>query len=356
MNLDKSYNFVFAGGGTGGHLFPGIAMANYIKKISPNSKILFVGTDRGLEKTLVPDSGFNLETIKISGIKGFSKIKKLKSLMKLPKAISDSSKILSNFNADFVIGLGGYASGPVLLSAWLNNYPSFIMEQNSVPGMTNRALAKLVKKVFTSFEYSHKYFPKNKVYLSGNPVRESIKNIKIKKKSKIENILVFGGSQGAKNINEVLINSSLKLNKFNIIHQTGKNNIEEVEKRYKELNINNVKVTSFIKDMAKAYSNSDLVICRAGATSIAELKYIRKPSILIPFPKASDNHQVLNAKELEDKNMALMIEEKDLSVENLLTKINYLNSIELLKMTQNLDEVQKIESEEIILMKILSNE
>jgi len=344
-------NFIFAGGGTGGHLFPGIALAQYIKKVSPESKILFVGTKRGIETRLVPENNFELALVDITGIKGLSKKKKLMSLIKLPSSIDDSSEILSNFKTDIVIGLGGYASGPLLISAWLNNYPTFIMEQNSVPGITNKVLSGFVNKIFTTFKYSHKYFPKEKIVFTGNPIRESIKNIK-KSNDHFKNILIFGGSQGAKRINEIIIEASKDLTNFKIIHQTGKRDIEMVKKKYLELGIKNVEVTSFINDMAKAYENADLVICRAGATSISELQITQKPSILIPFPQATDNHQVLNAKELVKDGAAIMIEEKDLTAQILINTIDTLNIQKLTQMSLNLKNRTVLDSEENILNEI----
>ncbi len=351
-----SMRVVFAGGGTGGHLFPGIALAQYIKKVSPKSKILFVGTKRGIETRLVPENGFDLALVDITGIKGLSKKKKLMSLIKLPSSIDDSSRILSDFNADVVIGLGGYASGPLLISAWLNNYPTFIMEQNSVPGITNKILGGFVRKIFTTFKHSHKYFPEDKIVFTGNPVRDSIKKLKTDTSiDKFKDILVFGGSQGAQRVNEIIIEASKELKEFNIIHQAGKRNIETVQKSYDELKIKNVTPIAFIDDMAQAYKDADLVICRAGATSISELQVAAKPSILIPFPKATDNHQVLNAKELVKDGAAIMIEEKELTAKLLIDTIRSLNINKLTKMQENLKRTSISNSEYVILSEILES-
>jgi len=355
--MKNNYRFIFAGGGTGGHLFPGLAFANYLKENLPNVDILFIGTKKGIEVEKVPASNFKLKLIDIGGIKGTSKKNTLKNIFKIPKSVFKSKEIINDFAPDAVIGLGGYASGPALISAWMEKYPTFIFEQNSVPGITNKILSKFVNNIFTTFKHSHKYFKPEKIIFSGNPVRKAIREIKIEKTSKeIKNILIFGGSQGAKKINEIIAEASPKLNDFNIIHQTGRYTYDKTKELYSKYNPNakNIELTTFIEDMAQAYNNADLIICRAGATTISELKLIKKPSILIPFPKATDNHQVLNAQELVNSNSAIMIEEKDLTSEILVNKIMELkNDNQKYKaMQKSFDDLPKQKTEEIILSKI----
>lgn len=356
--MKKNYRFIFAGGGTGGHLFPGLAFANYLKENLPNVDILFIGTKKGIETEKVPAENFKLELINIGGIKGTSKKNTIKNLFKIPSSIFKSKEIINNFIPDAVIGLGGYASGPALISAWMEKYPTFIFEQNSVPGITNRILSKFVNKIFTTFEYSHKYFKKEKIVFSGNPVRKAIREIKIEESnSDIKNILIFGGSQGAKKINEIIAEASPKLKNFNIIHQTGKYTYDKTKELYSKFNPNaeNIKLTTFIEDMSTAYNNTNLIICRAGATTISELKLVKKPSILIPFPQATDNHQVLNALELVNSNSAIMIEEKDLTPDILINKIMELKNSpkKYSEMKSSFDLLPKQKTEEIILKKVL---
>ncbi len=355
--MKKNYRFIFAGGGTGGHLFPGLAFANYLRENLPNTDIMFIGTKKGIEVEKVPAADFKLELIDIGGIKGTSKKNTIKNLFKIPKSIFRSKEIINNFAPDAVIGLGGYASGPALISAWMDKYPTFIFEQNSVPGITNRILSKFVDNIFTTFEYSHKYFKKEKIVFSGNPVRKAIRETELKNSgNEIKNILIFGGSQGARKINEIIAEASPMLKDFNIIHQTGKYTYDKTRELYSKFNpkAENIELTTFIEDMSTAYNNADLIICRAGATTISELKLVKKPSILIPFPKATDNHQVLNALELVNSNSAIMIEEKDLTPEILVNKIMELkNSPEKYsEMKASFDLLPKQKTEEIILNKI----
>lgn len=332
----KKYKFVIAGGGTGGHLFPGIALAKHIKKTLPESEIIFIGTEKGIENTVVEKEGFELKLIDIAGIKGKGFKEKIKSIFKIPSAINQSLKIIKEFEADAVIGLGGYASGPAVIAAWLGNYPVFIMEQNSIPGITNRILSKFSSKIFTTFTSSHKYFSKTKVVHTGNPVREEIKNITPKKHLKDNfNILVFGGSLGAKKINETLVKTANDLKDIKIVHQTGKLTYDVTKASYNEIKNTNVELTTFIDDMSIAYQNADLVICRAGATSIAEIAIANKASILIPYPFATDNHQVVNAKELVNLGGAIMIEESKLTPELL--------KEEILKLYENFNQLEQLE-------------
>jgi UDP-N-acetylglucosamine--N-acetylmuramyl-(pentapeptide) pyrophosphoryl-undecaprenol N-acetylglucosamine transferase len=356
--MKNNYRFILAGGGTGGHLFPGIAFANYLKENLPNVEILFIGTQRGIEVEKVPASNFNLELIDIGGIKGMSKKDRFNNLLKIPKSILKSKKIINAFAPDAVIGLGGYASGPALIAAWMERYPTFIFEQNSIPGITNRILSKFVKNIFTTFEYSHRFFKKEKIVFSGNPVRKAIREMSIQKTNNdVKNILVFGGSQGAKKINEIIAEASPKLTDFNIIHQTGKYTYDKTKELYSKYSPDstNITLTTFIEDMAKAYNDADLVICRSGATTISELKIIKKPSILIPFPQATDNHQVLNAQELVNTNSAIMIEEKDLTSDFLVKTIMELknNNKKYLEMKDSFNNIPRVKTEETILNKIL---
>lgn len=342
---------VIAGGGTGGHLFPGIAVARKLQEEDPKAPILFVGTERGIENRILAPMGFDLKLIDIGGLKGKGIGTRFKNTFKLPRSIFQAKKILKKFKANAVIGLGGYAAGPVIIAAWLSGIPVFLMEQNSVPGITNKMGSRFAKQIFTTFEHANSYFSEKKVIHTGNPVRKEFYSIQKKEHStKHFNLLVFGGSLGAKKINEVMTEVAPKLGKIIITHQVGKRTLDETLKNYGKLP-KNITVTPFIDDMATAYATADLVICRAGATSISELQAAKRASILIPFPFATDNHQVINAQELVRSGGSLMIEESELTAETLKEMIlDFITHPEKLsKMEQALEQDTQRDSAILIL-------
>lgn len=311
---------LIAGGGTGGHLFPGISLAEELLTRQPGrNDVLFVGTRRGIEAKAVPEAGMKLKFIEVEGIKGRGLTNRIRALFKIPAAILQSIKIIRDFKPDAVVGVGGYASGPVVLAAWLMGIPTAIQEQNARAGMTNRWLGHIVKVVFTAFPEVSTAFPSKKIKLIGNPIRRAFLDnyLMSPKKREKTGLLIFGGSQGAHILNATIIDALKMLGSdvlagLTIVHQTGTKEIDAVRQGYKDAGIQ-ADVNEFIHDMSNAYANADLVVCRAGATSLAELTVAKKASILIPFAAATDNHQEINANSLVKAGAAVMIRENELT-------------------------------------------
>ncbi|HSD19563.1 MAG TPA: undecaprenyldiphospho-muramoylpentapeptide beta-N-acetylglucosaminyltransferase [Anaeromyxobacter sp.] len=317
---------LIAGGGTGGHVFPGIALAEEVVGRHPANDVVFVGTERGLEAKVVPASGFPIELIDVKGLKGKGLLALLVNLLLIPRALLQSYRILRKWRPDMVVGVGGYASGPVVLVAWLLRIPTAVQEQNAIAGFTNRVLGRFVDAAFTAFPEAAGHFAGRKVYQLGNPIRRTLMENFMRPDAQHDRprLLVFGGSQGAHALNMRVIEALPHLadlrEKLSVTHQTGARDREQVEKGYRACGFE-PDVREFIHDMSAAYAGADLVVCRAGATTLAELTVCKKPSILVPFPAAADNHQVLNAKSLVDAGAAVMIEEHHLTGELLAAEI-----------------------------------
>jgi UDP-N-acetylglucosamine--N-acetylmuramyl-(pentapeptide) pyrophosphoryl-undecaprenol N-acetylglucosamine transferase len=315
-----------AGGGTGGHVFPGIAIAEEVVTRHPANDVIFVGTARGLEATVVPKAGFPIELIEVRGLKGKGLADTFRNLFLLPLALWQSFKLLRRWRPDIVVGVGGYASGPVVLAAWLLRIPTAVQEQNAIAGLTNRVLGRFAQAAFTAFPEAARHFPRRKVYQLGNPIRRTLMENFMRPEShhEIQRLLVFGGSQGAHALNMRVVEALPHLadlrDKLRVTHQTGARDREQVENGYRACGFE-PDVRDFITDMSAAYAGADLIVCRAGAMALAELTVCRKPSILVPFPSAADNHQVKNAKSLVDSGAAVMIEERDLTGELLASEI-----------------------------------
>ncbi len=313
---------LIAGGGTGGHLFPGVAIAEEFRARHPDAQVKFVGTRRGIEARVLPELGWDVEFIEVSGLKTVGAAGAIKGMFRLPKAMWQARRIVKAFTPDAVIGVGGYASGPVVLAAKLRGIPTAICEQNSIPGLTNKLLGKLVRKVFLSFDESKRYFNGKKIVMSGNPVRRELVQKLLADSSTVSeltSVLVVGGSQGAVAVNELASTALSALAKemsLSIVHQTGEKDLEATTARYREAGVE-AECRAFIKDMAGAYHRADLIIGRAGATTVAELAIAGKPAIFIPYPFAADNHQELNAREMADKGAALMFKQSELTSEKL---------------------------------------
>lgn len=322
---------LIAGGGTGGHLFPGIALAEEIVTRHPKNDVVFVGTDRGLEARVVPQNGFVFEAIKSRGLKGMGFFKLLLGLLLLPVSFFSAFGLLRKYRPDVVVGVGGYSSGPVVLMAWLMRIPTAIQEQNALPGLTNKVLGKFVDAIFVSFEAAIRFFPQKRAHTLGNPIRRGLLENFLRSKVAHERftLLIFGGSLGARGINSRVIEALPHLedlkNQVHIVHQTGKGDLETVKKGYASQNFA-AEVREFIDDMASAYLGADLVLCRAGATTVAELTVCKKASILVPFPHATDDHQAVNAKALVDAGAALMFREAELTGEKLAATIRELKA------------------------------
>ena len=325
-NEKQSLHIVIAAGGTGGHLFPGIAIAEAFQAQDVNNSILFIGTGKPLEKNILNHTSYEYQTISAEGIKGKGVFNKIRSMVKIPMGILEAMKIYRIFRPHIVIGVGGYVTGPAVIAAWLMRIPTALQEQNSIPGITNRILLKFVKRAYISFPGTFKEKNSNHILFTGNPVRQ----IFIDSLSQMNNVpeqkdqftvMVAGGSQGAHGINIKVCEAFKRFHEqcknVMFIHQTGTSDYEQMANFYQTHGIQ-VDVRPFIDDMFACYQKADVIICRAGATTIAEITALGKASILIPFPFAADNHQEKNANYLAEHSAAIMIRQDDLSPENLL--------------------------------------
>lgn len=318
---------LIAAGGTGGHIFPGIAVAREILRRDSASEVLFVGTTRGLETKIVPESGFQLALINSIGLKSVGFAGMLKGLAILPKSFLEARKLLKEFQPDVVVGAGGYVSGPVLLMASLSRIPTLVMDSNALPGFTNRRLARFVDRAALSFDEALAYFGKKGV-VTGNPVRKEFFDIEPKSRGEKLNVLIFGGSQGARAINNATTSALDHLNGLSelltITHQTGEADFEKIKELYGRSGFANSDVRPFISDMFLEFARADLVICRAGATTCAELAAAGKASIMIPLPTAADDHQRKNAEAFENAGASKMLLQRDLNGEKLTEEISKL--------------------------------
>lgn len=315
---------IIAAGGTGGHIYPGIAVAKEILQRDPEAKILFVGTARGLETKIVPDNGFELSLINSVGLKSVGLVGKLKGLAILPKSFFEARKIIREFKPDVVVGAGGYVTGSVLLMASFMRIPTLVMDSNALPGFTNRRLAPFVTKAALTFEEALPFFGKKGI-VTGNPVRKEFFDIKPKLRGEKMNLLIFGGSQGARAINNAMTEALSLLieqkDRLTITHQTGEPDFEKIETIYQNESWKSADIRKYISDMVSEFEKADLVICRAGATTCAELSAAGKASIMIPLPTAADDHQRKNAEALQNAGAAKMILQSDLSKERLAEEI-----------------------------------
>ena len=312
---------LIAGGGTGGHLFPGVAIAEEIRRRYRNPEILFVTGRRKMESEVLSRSGFHQVSIHVEGLKGRGLIKGMMVLLKMPYSLFQAISIIRKFSPRLVLGVGGYSAGPICLAARMMGIPTAIHEQNSFPGLTNRLLCRIVDRVFISFEESKVHFAGGSIHLTGNPIRQELFVVKNHEKvNQRFTILIVGGSQGARAINQAFL-GALEILKNQgkdpmIIHQTGEIDQPWVLEEYRKKGFEG-EVISFIHDMAKAYQRADMVISRAGATTISELAALGKPSILIPYPYAANRHQDTNALILADLGGAELLYQDDLNGETL---------------------------------------
>jgi UDP-N-acetylglucosamine--N-acetylmuramyl-(pentapeptide) pyrophosphoryl-undecaprenol N-acetylglucosamine transferase len=328
MKDEKTHHMrlIVTGGGTGGHLFPGISLAQAMMRAYPGCEVLFIGTERKVDQTALADLGFTTMTIKSQGIKGMHPAAKIKAMLRQPAALLEAAGIIRKFKPDLVFGVGGYVTGPVILAARLLGIRTCIHEQNSIPGLANKMLGHIVHRIFVSLPGSEKYFPAGKTILSGNPVRRTIVTAASEmNREKIQQdpmtLLILGGSQGARRLNSLMLEAAERClakleSKPDIIHQTGEHDENQVREKYASLGIN-ARVQPFFTDMAEIYSQADLAISRAGATTLAELTVFHKPVVLVPYPYAADNHQEINARYLVDAGAGLMYKESELDGERL---------------------------------------
>lgn len=326
---------IISGGGTGGHIYPAIAIANALKATDPSIEILFVGALGKMEMEKVPKAGYEIIGLPISGIKRELSLDNLSFPIKLTRSLLKARSIINSFKPDVAIGVGGFASGPLLMIASLMGIPTLIQEQNSYAGITNKLLAKRAKAICVAYPHMEAFFPKNKLKLTGNPVRSDILNVEHKRQRAYEHfglqpnrktLLVIGGSLGAKTINES-IEAGLRLiieSGYQILWQTGKPYADKAKSAVDNLKTPYVKASDFIYEMDLAYASADVVVSRAGALSVSELCLVAKPAILVPFPFASEDHQTKNAMSLVEQNAALLVKDKDAKEELVQTALRLL--------------------------------
>jgi len=318
--MKQSVNILLSGGGTGGHIYPAIAIANEIKSRYPNANILFVGANDRMEMEKVPQAGYKIKGLNISGIQRSLSLKNLAFPFKLIQSLFRANQIINNFKPNVVIGTGGFASGPTLYVANKKNIPSLIQEQNSFPGITNKLLASKTQKICVAYDGLHKFFPENKMIKTGNPVRQDLLMISEKRKEAIsffnldinkKTLVVLGGSLGAKVINQTIENNldAILRNEVQVIWQTGKLYFDTY-KIYN--NKDGVQTHSFIQKMDLLYAAADYIISRAGAGTISELCIVGKPVIFIPSPNVAEDHQTKNALSIVEKNAALLLKESEI--------------------------------------------
>ena len=312
-----------SGGGTGGHIFPAIAIANKLKEHFPGADILFVGAKGRMEMEKVPAAGYPIEGLWISGFQRKVTVDNLSFPFKLINSLCNAKKIVKRFKPDVAIGTGGYASGPLLFAASRKKVPTLILEQNSYPGITNKILGKRVDKVCVAYAGMEKYFPGKKLVVTGAPIRKEILNLKVGRREGLEFfglndkmpvLLVIGGSQGARGINNAIIENlnTILQQGVQLLWQTGKSSVETAKQVAKESRFSSrVKVTEFISEMDKAYAAADILVSRAGAIAIAEIIAVGKPAIFIPLPSAAEDHQTKNALSLTQKGAGIMLKESE---------------------------------------------
>lgn len=329
--------WLIAAGGTGGHVFPALGLAQAIKENYPEAEVVFVGTRKGLEVKVLPQRGFSLVTIPSRGIMGFGLKERILTILGLPWTAIQCVRVIASLRPSVVVGMGGYAAGPIVMIAAILGIPTAIAEQNSVPGRTNRLLGKVAKKVFLAFSEAQEAFPKEKVLVTGNPLpRELLEAAKLERTAPWKrspgqkfHLLIFGGSQGAKAIDEAIVEAIPLLSRLpfplKVIHQTAPDRLRWLEEFYSNSGLEH-EVVDFIERMERAYLWAHLAICRAGAMSLAELALFGVPSILIPYPYAADDHQRKNSQVWQSAGASVVIDQKELDGRRLFELISTLSS------------------------------
>lgn len=326
---------ILAGGGTGGHVIPALAIARELQQ-RYHAELLFIGTARGIENRLVPAAGFELRLIQVGALKNVSMVTRLRTLFDLPRAVLACRCMLRDFRPNVVIGVGGYASGPAMLAAWLRRVPTLAFEPNVVPGFANRVVARLVSAAAVHFEETKGYFRDAKV--TGVPVRGEFFSQDGRPAYRPPTLLVFGGSQGASPINKAMLESLAELRKalpeLHIIHQTGERDYQDAQAAYLQAG-SSAEVLPFINDMPQAFARADLLLCRSGASTVAEITAAGKAAVFVPFPHAADDHQLRNAQTLAQHGAAVIIPQSELSPQKLLSTL-----VELFSNQQRLNEME----------------
>ncbi len=353
--MKKEYRIIISGGGTGGHIFPALSIADAIRAKHPDAKILFVGADNRMEMQRVPDAGYDIVGLPIAGFDRKNMLKNVKVLWKIFKSQRMAKKIIRDFAPQAAVGVGGYASGPTLKMAASMNIPTLIQEQNSYAGVTNKILSKRADMICVAYDGMERFFPKDKIKFTGNPVRKNLLEMRANRKEAIkamgldENrkcVLIVGGSLGARSINEGIIASIEKIranNDIQFIWQTGKLYFEEMKKRAEEAGKpENLTITDFVSNMASALSAADIVVSRAGAGSISEFALLGKAVILVPSPNVSEDHQTKNAMALVDKDAAIYVADANVKEELLDKAIETVNdSMKIALLEANIQKMAK---------------
>lgn len=344
---------IISGGGTGGHIFPAIAIADEIKKRNPMAKVLFVGAKGKMEMEKVPQAGYKIEGLEIAGFKRKFTLSNFLLPFKILKSLLKARRIIKKFKPNLVIGVGGYASGPTLKMAQLIGIPTVIQEQNSFPGKTNRMLAKKTKYICTAYEGMEKFFPNSRVVLTGNPVRKELtgeSNCEREEAMRIFNlnselptVLVIGGSLGSKTLNRSMLHGVEEFNKkgVQLLWQCGKYYFDRLQDELIIKDTTNIHLHQFISHMNCAYAAADLIISRAGALSVSELSIVGKPVILVPSPNVSEDHQTKNAMALVEKNAALLVRDSDARKELVERALQLINDNERCQQLSN--DIKKLE-------------
>ena len=364
--MEKNLRIIISGGGTGGHIFPAVSIANAIKEMLPDTEILFVGAEGRMEMHRVPAAGYPIKGLPVAGFDRKNIFKNIPVLIKLFKSQRMARQIIKSFRPHAAVGVGGYASGPTLKVAGSMGIPTLLQEQNSYAGVTNKLLAKQARKICVAYEGMERFFDKDKIILTGNPVRQGLLNQKISKEDAIRSfnldpqkkaVLILGGSLGARTINQCLMENLDKVKKSGIqfIWQTGKIYIDEARSVVAQAGeLPMLHVTDFISDMATAYRAADLVISRAGAGSISEFCLLGKPVILVPSPNVAEDHQTKNALALVNKNAALYVKDADAKNALIAKAIETVNHPELLKnLSTNISKLAFTDSANVIAKEVI---
>ena len=362
----KPYRVIISGGGTGGHVYPAIAIANKMKEMSPDTEFLFIGAKGKMEMEKVPDAGYHIEGLWISGLQRRLTLKNLTFPIKLISSILKTRKIISRFKPDVAVGVGGYASGPTLQAAAKKGIPTLLQEQNSYAGLTNKLLAVKAKKICVAYENMEKYFPKEKIVLTGNPVRTDIIDVDKKRKQAQEffglnpnkkTLFAFGGSLGARTINESILEhiEDLISSDVQLIWQIGSFYFEEFKNKIRDLDLSQIRYFEFLREMDLAYAVADVVVSRAGALSISEICLAGKPAILVPSPNVAEDHQTKNAMALVNEKAALIVKDKEAKVNLIPEALKILfNEIQQKELSTNIKKMAKPHAAENIVREIVS--
>ena len=326
LQPDRPARIIISGGGTGGHIFPAIAIAHALKSALPDTELLFVGAEGRMEMEKVPAAGYNIIGLPIAGIKRELSMDNLSFPLKLVRSLQKASRIVTEFQPDVAIGVGGYASGPLLFAASRKRVPILIQEQNSFPGITNKILARWASRICVAYEQMDRFFPASKIVFTGNPVREDLLHVEGKRSEAAAYfgldpdkpvLLVVGGSQGARSINRAILHGLSEITSAGVqlVWQTGKGFVDEAKKAVSALRSDGVKVFDFIGRMDLGYAISDVVVARAGASTVSELSIVRKPALLVPLPTAAEDHQTKNCMALVERDAAILVPDSEAQAE-----------------------------------------